>query len=490
MAKESYLSFAIIGGEKLENVHVENIIKLDPGIEIYNEYGPTETTIGSWYLTSDVDKPDETIIGRPISNTQVYILDPSKLPVPIGVIGELCIGGDGLARGYLNDEELTDKKFVANPFVKGQRIYLSGDLARWLPDGNIEFMGRKDDQVKIRGHRIEPAEIEYVLREHELIESAVVLARETGSQEKELVAYIVSNKAQNTSDLRAYLSKQLPGYMIPSYFVELEELPLTPNGKVDKKSLPSPEGIGLGSGVDYVAPRNDTEAKLVKIWEEVLRREGIGVYDSFYDLGGDSIKSIQIVSRLRQQGYSLKVEDVLLTPVLSDLVSKLGKIERVIDQSEVSGEVELTPIQRWFFVNSLIPVKSHYNQSFLLEYIEDRIDKDLLDLSLSKLVSHHDALRMTYGEAEGVWYQENRVMTSNGYSLDVYDLSNQDGLSVMGELCDKLQSGIDITTGPLLKVGLFRLSDKDCILLVIHHLVVDGVSCVFYWKIWHFYIVS
>ncbi|WP_202704543.1 phosphopantetheine-binding protein, partial [Flavobacterium sp. UGB4466] len=240
-------------------------------------------------------------------------------------------------------------KFITNPFRAGERLYKTGDLGRWLPDGNIEFIGRKDDQVKIRGHRIELGEIEHALVKHEAVTQAVVVARENESAEKELVAYIVSNVEQNASDLRAYLKQSLPEYMLPAYFVQLEAIPLTANGKIDRKALPNPEGAGLSSGVEYVAPGTEQEKVLVLVWSAVLKKEGIGIKDSFYNLGGDSIKSIQVVARLKQQGYRLKVEQLLSTPVLEDLAGLMELTTQVSDQSEVSGAVVLTPIQEWFF---------------------------------------------------------------------------------------------------------------------------------------------
>ncbi|WP_165760205.1 AMP-binding enzyme, partial [Niastella populi] len=246
------------------------------------------------------------------------------------------------------------------------RLYKTGDLGRWLPDGNIEFIGRKDDQVKIRGYRIELGEIEHALIKHASIEQAVVLVKENESGEKELVAYVTANSAQNTSDLRGFLKEMLPAYMLPAYFVQIEAMPLTANGKIDKKSLSNVEGPGLSSGVAYVAPGTEQEKVLALVWSDVLKREGIGIRDSFYNLGGDSIKSIQVVARLKQQGYRLKVEHLLRTPVLEELARLMELTSQISDQREVSGEAVLTPIQEWFFKASGIKVHDHFNQSVLL----------------------------------------------------------------------------------------------------------------------------
>jgi iturin family lipopeptide synthetase A len=215
--------------------------------------------------------------------------------VPIGVIGELLVGGVGVARGYLNNAELTAKKFIDNPFNPGERIYKTGDLARWLPDGNIEFIGRADEQVKIAGYRIEPGEIEAVLQKHPDIDNAIVVAKANNKGIKELVAYIVSKVAFSTADMRSHLGAYLPAYMLPAHYVHMEVLPLNAHGKVDKKALPDPEGMEMESGIEYVAPQNETEEKLVAIWEEVLERKHIGVQDNFFELGGTSIKIVKMV---------------------------------------------------------------------------------------------------------------------------------------------------------------------------------------------------
>jgi amino acid adenylation domain-containing protein len=272
--------------------------------EIRNLYGPSEDT--TYTTVFRVDEDDRDLIGKPISNTQIYILSEKEELQPVGVMGEIFIGGNGLARGYLNQEGLTKEKFISSPFKEGERLYKTGDLGRWLADGNIEFIGRKDDQVKIRGYRIELGEIEHALLNHQEISQAVVVAKGNESGEKELVAYLASHVEQNTSELRAYLEKTLPTYMLPAYFVQLGVIPLTANGKVDKKSLPNPEGLGLSSGVEYVAPRTEQQRVLVSVWSDVLKRADIGIRDDFYNLGGDSIKSIQVVARLKQQGYRLK----------------------------------------------------------------------------------------------------------------------------------------------------------------------------------------
>jgi len=258
--------------------------------------------------------------------------------LPIGILGELYIGGAGLARGYLNQEELTKEKFIANPFKEGERLYKTGDLGRWLADGNIECIGRKDDQIKIRGHRIELGEIEHALLNHEEIDQGVVLAKENQSGEKELVAYITSHAAQNTGELRSYLKEKLPAYMLPAHFVQLEAMPLTASGKIDKRSLPDPEGLGLSSGIEYVAPRNEIEGKLVKIWEEVLQKENIGVLDDFFALGGHSLMIIKVINQINKQfGLKYDLKKVYAKPTIESMALQI-KTDSWFKESKVENE--------------------------------------------------------------------------------------------------------------------------------------------------------
>ncbi|MHA7060302.1 condensation domain-containing protein, partial [Aquimarina sp. M1] len=310
-----------------------------------------------------------------------------------------------------------------------------------------------------------------------IIDQAVVQVR-TISGSKVVVAYVVSSRAIDKKSLQDCLRDKLPEYMLPSYYVILDSLPLTSNGKVDHRGLPSVLESDMIKE-DYVGPRTDQERVLVGVWEEVLQRSPISVKDSFYNLGGDSIKSIQVVSRLKQQGYSLKVDQLLRHSVLEDLSPFLDKHTREIDQSSVVGNVGLTPIQHYFFNDPSITDLHHFNQSVLLRS-NTALSEDLLLLSLDALVSHHDALRMVYTK-EGVdWHQFNQPVSKEHYSFAFYDLSEESSaLTVMGSLCQELQSSIDLAQGPLLKVGHFRLSDGDRLALIVHHLVVDGVS----WRI-------
>jgi len=294
--RKSGIKKVIVGGEMLYPFHIRILEKLNPGIEIYNEYGPTEATVGCAFWKIE-DGVNPIPIGRPIANATLYIINNQQL-CPMGVKGEICIGGAGLARGYLNRPDLTAEKFIENPFMPGRKMYRTGDLGRWMADGNIEFVGRLDDQVKIRGYRIELGEIEDILRRNKDINNAVVIARSSSENEMVLFAYITSKKPLNIAEVRSYLIELLPGYMIPGHYVQLKSFPLTPNGKVDKSALTGLLDQSMETGTVYIAPRSETEECLTKIWREILNKEHIGMRDNFFDLGGDSFKIIKLSKQM------------------------------------------------------------------------------------------------------------------------------------------------------------------------------------------------
>jgi amino acid adenylation domain-containing protein len=320
----------IFGGEQLSADVIDLIKSSGRKCKVFNHYGPSETTIGKLIKSIDVSSPKAGIsLGSPFCNTNIYIIDDQCNLLPIGVVGEICIGGDGLARGYLKKPELTAEKFIANPFKTGERIYKTGDLGRWLADGTIEFIGRKDDQVKIRGYRVELGEIESILKSHPEIESAVVTARSNKEGEKEIVAYVVSREPLNAANIRSHLSMTLPAYMLPGHYVTLAALPLTSNGKIDRKKLPDPEDFGMQSGEEHVTPGTNTEKQLVKIWEEVLGKTQIGVQTSFFNLGGNSLKIIKMSQMVNQKfGVSFSIDKFFEYLTIRD-------IARVIEQEKI-----------------------------------------------------------------------------------------------------------------------------------------------------------
>lgn len=460
------------GGEPLS---VSLIKKLKNSCkEIWNLYGPTETTI--WSTVKKVET-ESSNIGTPINNTQIYILDNQLKLLPVGMPGLIFIGGDGLAKGYLKNEELTNERFIKNPFVDGALMYNTGDIGKWLANGTIDCLGRIDDQVKIRGHRIELEDIERNLHLQKGINKSVVIVSENEG-DKFLVAYYVSDTVLDKKAIQSGLSKVLPDYMLPGYFIQLEALPLTPNGKVDKKALPEVQESDLIKE-EYIAPQTPQEMVLATVWSGLLGYEKIGIKDSFYNLGGDSIKSILVISRLKQQGYVLKVDQILRNPVLEDLAKLMVSNTVTIDQSEVSGDVFLTSIQHHFFESDFISNKNHYNQSVVLVSAPE-IASDLLEQSIVALVRHHDALRMVYTFENNSWKQYNKDTAEQQYKINFYDLrKEQDERAAMLEISEKLQSGFDISSGVLFQIGHFRLSDGDRLALIVHHLVIDGVS----WRI-------
>ncbi|MGB3464106.1 MAG: amino acid adenylation domain-containing protein, partial [Cyclobacteriaceae bacterium] len=315
-----HLRHVICSGEALPKTLEEVFRKKTSLIKLHNYYGPTEATVDvtTIDLSKHPTKGSEVLIGKPVANTSIYIVNERNNLQAVGIIGEILIGGRQVGKGYLNRPALTQEKFIANPFRSGERLYRSGDLGRWLADGNIEFIGRKDDQVKIRGYRIELGEIEHALSGHEQIGQAVVVAKANKDGDRELVAYLTGSEEQHTGDLRAYLKERLPGYMIPTYFVQLEALPLTANGKIDKKGLPSPEGLGLSVGEEYVAPRNELESSLAEIWHEVLQRERIGVNDDFFALGGHSLKAVRLGNEYQKRlGVKLSLKDLFIHTSIS-----------------------------------------------------------------------------------------------------------------------------------------------------------------------------
>ncbi|MCX6319453.1 MAG: amino acid adenylation domain-containing protein [Bacteroidetes bacterium] len=323
------LRHVVCSGEALPKRIEESFKERARFSSLHNYYGPTEASIDvtainlSEYPTEGYEVP----IGKPVDNTHIYIVNEKNSLQPVGVLGEILIGGDQVARGYLNKEAMTTEKFIVSPFKDGERIYKTGDLGRWKPDGNIEFIGRSDDQVKIRGHRIEIGEIEHALLSHDEIDQAVVLVKKNKSAENELVAYFTSRVEHNKSDLIAYLKDKLPAYMLPLYFVKLDTLPVTSNGKTDKKSLPDPEGLELSTGVEYVAPSTAVEKKLVEIWQDILGIERVGIEDNFFTLGGHSLSALQMAGQINKRlGAAISPSILFELFTIKDISNKIQQM--------------------------------------------------------------------------------------------------------------------------------------------------------------------
>lgn len=488
------LNTVIVAGEPCPVTLMPQHRQQLPGATVYNEYGPTEAAV--WSTVYEI--PAESVrhrvpIGRPIPNAKVYILDARLQPVPIGVAGEVYIGGPGVARGYLNRPDLTGEKFVVNPFKQGaaERLYRTGDLARYLADGNIDFLGRIDHQVKIRGYRIELGEIETALRKHAAIAEAVIVAREDNkslnpsvSGSKRLVGYAVANSAPppGVAELRDFLKASLPDYMIPSTIVLLDEMPLTPNGKIDLKALPDPDRLRAASEQTLSEPTNETERRLAKIWSEVLGQKAIGIHDNFFEAGGDSILSILIIARAKQAGIHITPRQVFQYSTIAELANVAEAAAEVqMDQGLVSGELPLTPIQRWFFELEL-PNPHHWNQPAMLAVPED-LDLVLLQDVLERMMVHHDILRARFTKEAGRWKQE-IVETVNIQPILRFDysaLGEPERAEAIKSAVTDLQSGLDITQGKIIRVAHFACGPgkRGRLGIVPHHLVMDGVS----WRI-------
>ena len=478
------LRLLLFGGEAVDPRKVRQVLELGAPEQLLHVYGPTEnTTFSTWYHVELVEQNAETIpIGRPIANTQTYILNSDLQLVPIGVRGELYVGGAGLAREYLNRPQLTADRFITNPFVHGECLYKTGDQARYLPDGNIEFLSRIDNQVKIRGFRIELGEIEAILSQHEDVQACVVIAREDNPGNKRLVAYIVPQPEQTPTmtALRQFLSEKLPDYMVPSAIVILETLPLTPNGKIDRRALPVPESR-TGIEIAIVLPRTPIEEKLALIWAQVLRVERVGIHDNFFSLGGDSILSIQIIARAKEAGLELSVKQLFANQTIASLATVTGTTKAIsIEQGLITGTLRLTPIQQWFFEQKL-PQLQHFNQSFLLTVPND-IKPEILEQVWQKLLVHHDALRLRFTSTDGTW-QQIHATPSDGITISCFDLSTvpeSELTKTIETTANQLQASLNLSEN-LVAVGFFWLDNEKSarLLVVIHHLVVDGVS----WRI-------
>jgi amino acid adenylation domain-containing protein/non-ribosomal peptide synthase protein (TIGR01720 family) len=474
----------VLAGEALSARAVRDISEALPGSRIANIYGPTEATVyaTAWYSEGE-DLDQSPPIGRPIANTEVYVLDSGLQPVPCGVAGELYIAGRGLARGYLNRPGLTAERFVANPYgAPGSRMYRTGDVVRWSASGQVEYLGRADDQVKIRGFRIELGEVESAVTGYHDVVEAVVIARQETSGHQRLVAYLVptTGSTPDPAALRGFVAQLLPDYMVPSAFVVLDQLPLNPNGKLDRRALPAPDWTAASG--NYIPPRTDTERALAQIWAEVLGVERVGVEDNFFELGGDSILSIQVVSGARQAGLGMASKDIFLYQTVAALAPNvIDTVPELTEQGPVSGAVPLTPVQHWFFDTQRVQPE-HFDQSLMIE-LSEAIDEAALRTALTAIIRHHDALRMRFEYLEGRWQQYNAPFEPVDVlaRYDLSDVDNENQHETMAKFTGEVHTSVDLGCGPLLKAVLFDRGQRQhpVLFLAAHHLVIDGVS----WRI-------
>ena len=482
----SKLRWLLVTGEALPPDLCQRWLALYPNVPLLNAYGPTECSDDvTHYVIAEAPAADATAIpiGQPLANMRAYILDRQLTLVPPGVPGELCVGGVGVGRGYFDDPARTAEVFVPDPFgdSPGARLYRTGDLARHRADGNIEFLGRLDQQVKIRGYRIELGEIEAALKQHPEVAEAVVVARAEESGEKRLVAYLVARQEQPTvGDLRGFLQARLPEHMTPAAFVMLAALPLTPNGKVDVKALPAPDPVRPELQVAYVAPRTPAEEILADIFKQLLNVERVGVNDSFFELGGDSILSIQVVSRANQAGLRITPMLLFQHQTVAALAAAASTAEGVeAEQGLVTGAFPLSPVQHWFFEQELHD-PHHFNQALMLE-VRQPLNAAVMQKAVEQLLLQHDALRMRFTEAGGAWSAHGTAAEGAAGAFAFFDLSAlpeaEQRLALEAQAA-RLQASLNLTEGPVMRAALFDLGAERAgrLLLVIHHLVVDGVS--------------
>ena len=469
----------IVGGEPWS----EDLLKTwGKGRRFFNSYGPTETTVQATVgeCRAGEGKPS---IGRPIVNAQIYLLDEEGNPVPVGVAGELYIGGSGVGRGYL-DYTLTAEKFVPDPFSgqAGARLYRTGDWALWLPDGRLNLLGRKDEQIKVRGYRVELGEIESVLGQHPAVLQSAVLMRSADRRETRLVAYVVLRAGQvaGAAELRSHLKNKLPEYMVPAQFVMLPELPLNSSGKVDRQALPAVEA-GVSEGR---APRTPEEEVLCQIFAEVLGLERVGIDDNFFDLGGHSLMATRLASRVRSMlGVELPLRVLFESPTVAGLSPYLRQAEKVRAPLVAEQRPERLPMsyaqQRLWFLDQLQGKSTEYNIPETLR-LQGELDYAALQRALSAVVQRHEILRTRFAEADDgqpvqVIDPESRVV------LQIEDLSKLDEPSQRSQIAaakkQEREQPFDLARGPLLRMKLFKLDEREHILLrTFHHIVTDGWS--------------
>lgn len=470
--KADYIRFVVLGGEKASNIILEKSRTFLSHTTLYNEYGPTETSVAA---TCNINLKTEnaSVIGKPIANATAYILDHSNRVLPVGVPGELCVGGAGVARGYLNNDDLTNNKFIANPYKPDERIYKTGDCARWLSDGTIEYLGRFDNQVKVRGFRIELGEIEGILSNFVDISDTVVIAKGEGT-DKYLVAYYVSDAPIAGNTLRQYMHTYLPEYMVPSYFVHLENLPLTPNGKVNRKELPEPDVI---DGEEYIAPVSKTEQMLTSVWGKVLKLDSakISTDKSFFELGGNSLKATVLVNRIHKE---FKIEFPLREVFeKQDIQSQSAFIDDNIQnsyQSIAKAPVhEFYPLSsaqsRLYFFYELDPGSLVYNTPKVLR-LSGEVNKERIEHAFKALIGRHESLRTSFEIVKGKPVQ--RVSDQVDFQLEYHIDSNCNADAVIKNFVRPFV----LSKAPLLRVGLVKMESDYLFIVDIHHIVADGVS--------------
>lgn len=475
------MKYLIVGGDALSPKYINRVGEECPQLKVINGYGPTENTTFSTTYVIEKHFEGSIPIGKPISNTQAYILNKDNQVQPIGVVGELCFGGDGLASGYFNRPELTKQKFITNPFNTTEKLYKTGDMARWHSDGNIEFLGRADHQVKIRGFRIELSEVESKLLSHYAVREAIVLAKENPkSGEKYLCAfYTTSAEVEiNHQDVREYLRQSLPAYMVPGHFLQLEEFPLNANGKVDRKALPEPSQHEAVN-VEYTAPRNETEKKLVQLWEQTLSLDKVSVFDYFYDLGGNSLSATLLHSYIQKEfGIRLSLTSILQNPTIEIMAKQIGNdIHQEVFTIPVAQTKEyypMTPQQgRIYTQQEMNSELTNYNV-LITVMLEQGLDIVRFNTALQQMIERHESLRTSF-------VYVNEQVNQKVWEHVVLDVEYYESEEALREV--SYMRPFDLSQAPLLRVGLVNMEDKTHKLFIeMHHIITDGFSLTIFFK--------
>ncbi|AUX48175.1 peptide synthetase [Sorangium cellulosum] len=451
-------------------------------VRLLSAYGPIEaaTAVATIGDMTAADPHDVRVIpvGRPLASARVYVLDPAGRPAPAGVVGELYLGGPGLARGYWARPDRTAERFVPDPFAEepGARLYRTGDRARWRADGQLELAGRADHPATVRGFRIVPGEIEARLLDLPGVRDAAVIVRQDRPEERRLAAYVAAGADVAPEQLQRALKEQVPDYMVPSAFVVLAELPHTPRGAIDRSALPAP----VEPSGEAVTPRTEVEAALAGIWAELLGRRAVGVQENFFELGGDSILALQVVSRARAAGLSLTPRQIFQHKTIAGLAAAATSASAPVAEAPLPGDAPLAPIQRWFFERSG-PNPHHWNQTVLLE-LRQRVSVEALTAAVQAVIDHHGALRLRFTREAGGWSQHFAdAVTAEVARVDLSHLPAEAQPAALARAAGEHQARLHLTEGPLLRAVLFDLgADRPGrLLLIAHHLVVDAVS----WRI-------
>ncbi len=485
--KMQNISDLILTGEKLNTYYLSKLLHHNKHLSVWNGYGQTECSNDTTFYKIPTEiNLDKVLIGKPIQNTRHYILDQDLNSVPIGVIGEIHTSGHGLAAGYLNNKVLTDEKFIPNPFLRGEKMYRTGDLGKWLEDGTIEYIGRTDHQIKVRGYRIEPSEIEQALEEIEEINKAVVLTKAIERDDFVIIAYYISNNNLNSSEIRLRLSKKLPTYMLPAYYVQVDNFPSTSNGKLDRKLLLTIDDSVIADSDNYIAPVTEIEQELVQIWSEVLHLDvnKIGVKSNFFELGGHSIKVTRLLTFVQKKFHtSIAIKEFFDNPTISGLISKISSVDKI----KVAPIKNIAPQEHYAlsYAQKRVWILSQFEEdsiSYNLPHgilIKGAFDLNLCTQAADILTQRHESLRTVFITVNGEPRQ--KILDRMGIYFEYLDYSHliedQKDEKIKEEYKRVSELPFDLENGPLIRIAILKLSEtQNYLFLNLHHIISDGWS--------------